>query len=417
MNLSKISILIALVYLFIFSHIAYGEDVKDLFENGRIDGIIRNYFQTRSFETQPDAAAVSVGGKLVFDSGSYNGFGARLGFYTTNGFGLANGGQPEFNGALAVEGINILGEAYLEFSNLDMMIRAGRQKLSTPFLNPSDAFIIPFMVNGVSISNTHFKNLSLHAMHIVNVRNRQSDEFVNAGEFATKRLGVLSTDTSGTSIFGVDWESNNLKAQVWEYYLFDLFNLFYLQVDYSFPVNENSIEPFMSIQFAREDETGDALLGEVGSTILGGKLGVVRGATILSFSLNYVPKNSNTFRNGGILAPFTFATGPLFTNSQMQGLTTQGTSQIGFVYKANLTHQFTSQFKAKVSHTRFELPSNVGGVDSNETDVDMTYRFGGIFKGLSVRNRFGITSSDRSNENIWENRFQLQYSFSFTPFR
>ncbi len=417
MKFSKKSILIALVYFLIFSPKAFGEDVKAFFKNGKIDGNVRNYFQTRGFETQPGSSAVSAGGKLVFDSGSFHGFGARLGFYTANGFGLKNDGQPEFNGALAVEGINVLGEAFLEYSNLDMVIRAGRQKISTPFINPSDAFVIPFMVNGVSISNTHFKNLSLHAMHIVNIRNRQSDEFENAGEFATKRLGILSTDTSGTSIFGVTWEANNLKAQVWEYYLFDLFNLFYLQVDYSLPVNESSIQPFLSIQFAREDETGDALLGEVGSTILGGKLGVVKEATTLSFSLNYVPQNSDSFRNGGILAPFSFATDPLFTNSQMQGLATQGTSQIGFVYKATLTHQFTSQFKAWVSHTRFDLPSNVGGVDSNETDVDMTYRFGGVFKGLSVRNRFAITSSDRSNENIWENRFQIQYSFSFSPFR
>ena len=59
----------------------------------------------------------------------------------------------------------------------------------------------------------------------------------------------------------------------------------------------------------------------------------------------------------------------------------KGSAQVGFAYKITLVHKFNDQVKYKISHARFDLPKNIGGENSSETNVDITYRLKGVLGG------------------------------------
>ncbi|MDP6230722.1 MAG: hypothetical protein QF913_00960 [Nitrospinaceae bacterium] len=59
----------------------------------------------------------------------------------------------------------------------------------------------------------------------------------------------------------------------------------------------------------------------------------------------------------------------------------KGSAQVGFAYKITLVHKFNDQVKYKISHERFDLPKNIGGENSSETNVDITYRLKGVLGG------------------------------------
>ncbi len=59
----------------------------------------------------------------------------------------------------------------------------------------------------------------------------------------------------------------------------------------------------------------------------------------------------------------------------------KGSAQVGFAYKITLVHKFNDQVKCKISHARFDLPKNIGGENSSETNVDITYRLKGVLGG------------------------------------
>lgn len=94
----------------------------------------------------------------------------------------------------------------------------------------------------------------------------------------------------------------------------------------------------------------------------------------------------------------------------------KGSAQVGFAYKITLVHKFNDQVKCKISHARFDLLKNIGGENSSETNVDITYRLKGVLEGLSIQNRFGIIRSDLAREEFLDNRLQMQYDFNFESF-
>ncbi|HJO01092.1 MAG TPA: hypothetical protein QGF86_09530 [Nitrospinaceae bacterium] len=59
----------------------------------------------------------------------------------------------------------------------------------------------------------------------------------------------------------------------------------------------------------------------------------------------------------------------------------KGSAQVGFAYKITLVHKFNDLVKYKISHARFDLPKNIGGENSSETNVDITYRLKGVLGG------------------------------------
>jgi hypothetical protein len=398
-----------LLTILLANHAGLANATPAFIENSTLTGNIRSYFQTKDFDTQADVSAYTLGGKLKLETGSFKGWEAGTAFYWANDFDINRDDLALQNGLLP-SSLSTFGEAYLQYDSGANLARFGRQKIDTPFMNPSDAFIAPVTFFGYSLKNTSFKHFEFSAMHVTEVKVRQVNTFEDTGQFLTKRLGVTPTNTTGTTVFGVQWENDDIKLEGWEYHLPDLFNMVFFQANMDFE-EISGMKPFLSIQAGHQFDVGNNLLGNVNASAFGINFGTIMGGTKLAYAFNYLPKNPGNFRNGAFLSPYSFATDALYTNSLDGGLTLKDSAFVGGAHKWTANFEFNETIWSELSYTYFDLIKSVGGKDSREINVDVIYKFQGSLKGLSLRNRLALVESDRVAENLIENRLQAQYVF------
>lgn len=385
--------------------LALGADsLKEVISEGKVSGAIRSYYNFRDFDTKLDTSAFALGGYLHAETGPLYGFNLGGTFYISDDVGTRSKNPARRNPNLPGQAYT-LGEAYLQYRGFDTVFTIGRQKLDTPFANPSDAFMIPVTFEAVGFSNTSIKNLTLSVHYLDRIKNRPDDEFTDIGRFVPRRLGVTETADAGTGIVGAVYSEKTLKLQTWGYLFSDLFHIAYLQADYAFPAVWGGVIPEVAGQYIYEGNNGDDLFGDVDVNGFGVKIGGKRGPLGLSFAFNHVIAEGGSFRNGAVLAPFSFATGPMFTNSMVETLEN---SDAGNAFRVALEYKFREYFITKVSFVAYERDAVV---DTTETDVDFTYVFTDFLEGLSFRVRLGLINSGTDSAKLLELRPQLQYVF------
>jgi opacity protein-like surface antigen len=156
---SKIKINAVMAALLLTSA-AGADSLADTIGASKIDGNFRSYFNTRDYDVKTDESALSVGGALRVNTGSINGFNLGLGFYAAQDLGTNSSDAAKVNKRLGSE-LEVLGEAYVNYTAGDTSVTVGRQKLNTPFANSGDAFIIPFSFEGTSIVYKGISNVIL----------------------------------------------------------------------------------------------------------------------------------------------------------------------------------------------------------------------------------------------------------------
>jgi hypothetical protein len=407
--------IVVLIIVFLAGGSVPAFSFPSILEQSSLSGTIRSYFQARKLDLKADESLYSLGAKLKFETGAYKGFKAGAAFYSATDLGINRDDIRAQNPLLPPSTLSNFGEAYLQYENPATLLKFGRQKIDTPFMNPSDAHMAPVTYFGYLLENKSFENFELTAIHVTEIKLRQNDSFDNTGKFLTQRLGFTTpVDTTGTTVLGVSWEKDNLKIEGWDYYLPDLFNLIYFQTDFKF-AETSGLQPFLSIQIGKQFDVGQNLLGNVNAMAYGLNLGAKAGRAKLAYAFNYLPKNEGNFRNGGLLSPYSFATDALFTNSIDGGLTLKDSAFVGVAHKWTANFEFSEAIWSELSYTYFDLIKSVGGVDSREINIDLIYKFQGAWKGLSLRNRLAFVESGRVAENVIENRLQAQYLFDISP--
>lgn len=396
----------SILFLFLSRTAVAQDETSTIFDEGSVNGNIRAYYNTRDYPSRTDEAGFALGGALRAETGRWGetDWGRiGVGFYTAHDLDLNSDDPAEVNNRLGDE-LEVLGEAYTQFFFGESKLSLGRQLFNTPFANPGDAFIVPMTFSGVSFENKSISNLSLQVHQLNEFKNRNSDEFIDIGVWTTSRLGVAPTATSGTLILGAVYAPSRLNVQGWYYGFDDLFDMVYLQTNYAFTGSEK-FKPFVGAQYGNQQETGDELLGAVDSTLWGIMGGAGIGKTKVTLAYNGVAENEDTFSNGAFLAPFSFATSAIFTNSMLE---TMENVDAGDAFKLTFEYAFSKQLYFKVSHATLDFEN---AADRDDTDIDIIYQFGGALTGFSIRNRLTIVSSDTESVEQTNNRFQLQYVF------
>jgi hypothetical protein len=377
--------------------------LQHAFNEGSVNGNIRAHYNAREFETKADQAAFSLGGALRAETGPIGWAKFGLGYYTAQDLGTNNSDPAKVDGRMGSE-LEVLGEAYIALSGADSTLTLGRQKISSPFANPGDAFIIPVTFNGMGFSTKSFSNITLKANYLTKIKSRNSDSFIDVGEFSTARYGVDNESTDGTLILGVLYKSEGLGVQGWYYQFSDLFDTMYVQANYAFAGTE-TLKPFVAVQLASQSDSGDKLLGEVGSYLWGVQGGLSMGKAKVTLAYNSVGEETDAFKNGAFLAPYNFSTSPLFTNNMLQTLENVNAGEAA---KLTFNYGFPN-VKLKLSYATFDFKNDVP--DRDEVDFDVTYALDQYEPGLSVRWRFALVTSDTESVETTGNRFQLQYAF------
>jgi hypothetical protein len=385
------------------------DTLQELFSEGKISGHVRSYLDMRDFDAIPDQGGYALGGRLFAETGSLYGFSAGGAYYVSDDVGTTH--RDEARVLLNVPNdVEILGEAYLSFSALGTRLTGGRLLIDTPFANPSDAFMVPVTFTGFGISNQSVPGLTLSAFYLTHIKDRPADEFVDIGEFVGNRLGgpaLASDDTAsdrGTAIAGAVYASKQSKLQAWGYVFSDYFATGYAEASHRFGEIAGVI-PYAGAQYVHQFETGDELLGDVDARAFGARLGAQLAGADLSVAWNHAPEQRDAFRSGGVLAPYSFATGALFTNSMVD---TIENSDSGDSLKLALVYEWGPSVVARLSYAIYDRDHLS---TTRETNLDLAYKFRGRANGLTFRVRVGLVSARDRARRLADIRTQLQYAF------
>jgi hypothetical protein len=371
---------------------------------GLINGTVRAYYVTRQFDTKPDQHTFSPGGSLRLETPPLHGVQVGLGYYWQHDFGISSD-KPERQVVPIFTGkdVDILGEAYLKFSAFDTVITAGRQKLTTPFANPADAFPVPTLFEGISLTH-RVGNFSFGGYYLSKIKDRPSNEFENVGKFSTRRLGVTPEKTDGTIIGNIGYTNGGLGLEGWFYRFSDLFDMGLVQAKYITP-EIHGFKFSFGAQGVLQQDQGQSLFGPMDSLGYGFTVGAATRRVDLIFSYNGVADRPGAFRNGAILAPYSYSNTTLFTNNLVSS---PENADSGSVYKVGLNYRVAPNFSFLLSHAVFNFNNKP---HIAETDIDWKYGLDRFIKNLSLRNRIGIITSEAKGSDMVDLRVQLEYTF------
>ena len=132
------------------------QELEDIFKEGKVSGQLRAFWYDGDRELRIDRTALTLGGILSYKTAPYEGFSGGVSFFSSNGVTslteMPESGQTH---NLNPDGssINTLGEAYLQYSAHDTLIRYGRQRLDLPLANDYYNRMLPNSFEALSIEN------------------------------------------------------------------------------------------------------------------------------------------------------------------------------------------------------------------------------------------------------------------------
>ncbi len=388
----------------------------------KVNGDARLYDFTRHY-TGPVAgqSAFSLGGGINLMSGSVSGFSFGATFYTAHPLGLNARDHALVDGTLAgFNDINTFGQAFVQYHTRRVLVRAGDQLISTPWINASDSRMIPATYQGLFAAVKPVKGLTIDALRITRFKSRTSDNFSQTDLYnATSTFNIGGTSVlpgrtePGAAAVGADYQRHAFKAAVWGYDFYNLAKMGDAQVAYTFPVR-GFVQPFIGGQYVRETASGAQNLGPVDSTVYGAVVGVRHHSDELSIGYDNIPAHPGAFGNGDVVSPYTtgYATDPLYTTSMIQGMVDRETSGHAFKVSAT-TFLWRHRIRLIASFADYfnTLTPTYSSARTNETDLDLTYFLGGALKGLSLRDRLGIAHNIPVVHQFIYNRVMVEYDF------
>ncbi len=398
---------------------AHAETAPDAAQDRiHISGNIRLYSFSRNYvdSTMTDLRSTSLGGKLKIET-TGDGFGAALAGYFAQDIGLNDHSQngKTINPLLMGTGYGIYvpGEAYVQYKTRAFLGRVGNQRIDTPWINPSDGFMIPNLYRGGVVSYTPFEGLQIEGDRVLQFKNR------TAVGFDRNTLFLLPYDnphfageTTGAADVGVSYKSESLRAQTWLYRFYDYAQMAYVEGGLRHP--GFGLVPFVNLQYMRETGDGARLLGAVDSRAYGAKAGLAlpdkTGEVYLAY--NKVPVQfAAGISNGNLLSPYTqvYNTDPLYTTVMNYGLVSARAAGYAWQVGTNLK-LLEEKLDAVLSYSRYMTGPYAENV--NALMVDFAYHLGGSLKGLTIRDRLGYERGKASWGTYYlDNRVMVQYSF------
>ena len=147
------------------------DNIRDMFAEGIFYGRLRSNTFYWDWDTEVDGKTKDnknwgVGGSLIYKSAVLNGFSGTVGYYGSlnpeifrmddDEVGFAKAGKDTFSRFKVKKtgsyGMGVLGQAYLEYNNGTVDVKAGRQMFESVFTASNDTKMIPNTFDGVTVS-------------------------------------------------------------------------------------------------------------------------------------------------------------------------------------------------------------------------------------------------------------------------
>ena len=417
------------------------EDLSSMFTEGKVSGQVRMFHIDRDYmgtvETHRNGTA--LGGHLKFETADFKGLSVAAAFYTTNRIFEGEEIDTYDPTLFGLNGKNyaLLGELYAQYGIGNTTLKFGRQKLDTPLAGSDDARMVPNLFEAYLAINKDIPDTTLIAGHVTkfaqgtfgNAYNAAAstanavlsatagysavDSRTNVGKFMNAGEYAVGENTEGISVLSATYTGiDKLKLQVWDYYAWDILNALYAQADFSWNcLLSDNVHPYASAQLIKEDDVGDAIVGNVDAMYWAAKLGAKFANANLYVAYSENDSDAGSLANGALITPWGGM--PAFT----QGMVTRHQFFAGAeALKVAASYDwkdFGLNLSTGVYYTEFKLGNEVvygTKRTTKEPGFDIIY-YPEFVKNLQLRLRGNFPDEYADNLDWDEYRFIVNYNF------
>lgn len=412
------------------------DNLTDFFKQSTFSGTARAFYFAREYgsKTLSNAEAFSLAGIFNVQTAEFlDGFSVGASFFTAHSLGANDPNHTDVTLMGPKYSVNALGQAFLQYRNQYVLVKAGDQIIKTPWMNDSDSRVLPATYQGIFADITPVKNLHVYLTKVFRFKSRTSSDYFrdnlyyNSTAFGdssyggTANLASGAPATQGAFAVGTSYKAAGADLNVWYYNYQQFANMFYTDDSYTLKTG-TGWDPFIGGQYVREWKN-DSLLNGVGTNgkagnsvnalAYGAKVGVDSPYGQLFLGYDDITTHANAVGGGAIVSPYTasYATDPLYTTSMIYGQVERGP---GHSWKVKYTKKFfDDQVLFMAAFARFYSTYNG---NSNNAYADLTYSFKGSLKGLSLRDRvedavYGNKKGPGAGSTFIYNRVMVQYDF------
>jgi hypothetical protein len=415
-----------LLFLLIFvSVITKGQDKKDTtsllyaFKKGKTEGHFRLfYMSTNNDESLTDYYALAFGGGLRYQTKIFRGFQLGVGgFYiwnlassdltkpdpTTNIMNRYEIGQFDQTDPSNKKDMQRLEDFFIRYNFRKSFIKFGKQVIKTPFINQQDGRMRPTGEQGFWMEINELKKIKIEAGWLTQISPRGTIKwyrgassigiypagFTISGEKSDYKYDLNS---KGIAIAGVTYSMNKqIKVQVWDNLVENIFNTTLLQADGEFSIEKNK-KIITSVQYIHQQAVNDGGNADPSKTYFdpSQKANIYGARAGLQFKRSTIRFNYTRITNDGrFLFPKEWGREPLFTflsRERNEGLGNVNAFSFNF-----LKSFFRQKLDTEIGAGYYELP-DVKNVRLNkyglpayyQFNFDLKYFFNGFFEGLNA---------------------------------
>jgi len=205
------------------------DNISDMFSQGMFYKRLRfNSFGFRwkeeiekdGIKIRENHAIAAIGGSLIYKSAYLNGFGVGAGFYATSAAGTLDDSEVYLykagKGAISrydfrtdgTMSITSLAQAYIEYKNENVSVKAGRQIFESFLTKSNDTKMVPNTFEGLTLSGTLIPDTSLKMAYLTRQKLRDHSDFhhvLAAGELDVDYPEEISTENDDSAMhFGLN---------------------------------------------------------------------------------------------------------------------------------------------------------------------------------------------------------------------
>jgi hypothetical protein len=380
------------------------QELEDIFKEGKVSGQLRAFWYDGDRELRIDRTALTLGGILSYKTASYEEFSGGVSFFSSNGVTslteMPESGQTH-NLNLDGSSINTLGEAYLQYSAHDTLIRYGRQRLDLPLANDYYNRMLPNSFEALSIENRSLSHTTLKAAYITGWKYKGSDTFVSP----TNSLGI---DRDIAVLGAIYSPASPWKIELYDTYVRDVMNAPYLQIiDNAIWKSSDGTVFSGALQYLNEQSVGENAAGEVDTYLLGLRGTLAKGEWSLSALYTRIGDQS-LLGSGGRYEKMGWGAFITYTDLQIDGESENAGAE---AYGSVLTYRPDSTFEISAKYMRIDqsdtIQSNPASLtqnprpDSDEVNIDATYQ---PRKEFRLRTRLARIDYDSGSTFLYKNK-------------
>lgn len=383
---------------------ASAHSLEEIFTEGQISGNLRAFWFDGNRDLRTDRTALTLGGILSYKTAPYKGLSGGVSFFSSNPITslseMPESGQTH-NLNLDGSSINTLGEAYLQYSAHDTLIRYGRQRLDLPLTNDYYNRMLPNSFEALSVENRSLSHTILKAAYITGWKYKGSDTFITP----TASYGI----DRDIAVLGAIYSPNpSLKIELYDTYVRDVMNAPYLQIiNNTIWKASNGIIFSGALQYLKEQSVGDNAAGEIDTYLLGLRGTLTKDEWSLSALYTRIGAQS-LLGTGGRYEKMGWGAFITYTDLQIDGESENAGAE---AYGTVLTYHPASTFEISAKYMKIDQSdasqSNPASLtqnprpDSDEYNLDATYQ---PHKEFRLRTRLAHINYDAESTVVFKNK-------------